>query len=152
MVPIKIDNIQTNIRSLPNSNRLSNNMMETLRRLMNSKNSLKKIQDDEGRASISGTPIYALGRERIQINDKIYDLTAEIHKALSSTSYTGRTMKNDNDILMMNSNKNDLSCTGIGDKPSKRKTFFTKTLPKLVKEHQSETLDEIIDNSDDLQG
>ena len=40
--------------------------------------------------------------------------------------------------------------TCVGDRPSNRKTFFTKILPKLVEEIQNKTLDEIIDNHDDL--
>ena len=61
-------------------------------------------------------------------------------------------MKNDSDILMMNNNINDLGYTVIGGISSKRKTFFTITLPKLVNNIQSKTLDEIIDNPSDLQG
>ena len=46
---------------------------------------------------------------------------------------------------------NYLGYTGAGDKQSKKKTFFTKTLPKKVEVIQNKRLDEIIDNSDDLQ-
>ena len=46
-------------------------------------------------------------------------------------------MKNENDILMMNNNLNDLGYTGIDDRDSKRTTFFTITLPKLVEEIQN---------------
>ena len=47
----------------------------------------------------------------------------------------------------------DLGFTGIGDKPSKRKTFFTKTLPNLVEENQNRTFEEItLDSDNDLQG
>ena len=61
-------------------------------------------------------------------------------------------MRNENDILMLNNIINDLGCTGDGDRVSKRKTFFTKTLPKLVEKIQNKTLEEITDDSDDLQG
>ena len=73
--------------------------------------------------------------------------------ALSDTGYTGKNMKNENDILMMYNIINDLGYTGIGDKPSKRKTFFTITLPKLVEEIQNRTFEEItLDSDSDLQG
>ena len=88
----------------------------------------------------------------IQINDNVYDLTPEIYKALSYTGYTGKTMKNENDILMMNNIIRDLGYKGIGDGPSNRKTFFTKTLAKLIDEIQNKTFEEITDDSDDLQG
>ena len=62
-------------------------------------------------------------------------------------------MKNESDILMMNNIIRDLGYTGDEDKPSKRKTFLTITLPKLVDEIQNKTFEEITDNSDsDLQG
>ena len=61
-------------------------------------------------------------------------------------------MKNEKDILMMNNILNDLKYTGIGDRDSKRKTFFTITLPNLVEDSQNRTFDEITDDSDDLRG
>ena len=45
--------------------------METIGALMNSKNSLKIIQDDSNRASILEVPIHSLGAERIRINDNV---------------------------------------------------------------------------------
>ena len=53
---------------------------------MNTKFSLKSIQDKMGRVSILGTPIDTLGGDRIKINDNTYDSTPEIYKASSSTS------------------------------------------------------------------
>ena len=79
-------------------------------------------------------------------------MTPGIYKALSSTGYTGKTMKNDKNNLMTNFIKNHLNYTNIGDKPSKRKTFSTKTLPKLVEVIQNRTFNEIIHNSDGSQG
>ena len=122
-------------------------MTETLGALMNSKNSLKLIPDDSGRTSILGVPINTLGGDRIQIKDNVYDLTPEIYKSPSSTGYTGNTMKNENDFLMMNNNIRDLDYTGVEDRDSKRKTFLTKTLPMLVEDVQNKTFDEM-----DLEG
>ena len=155
IVPVEIEsedeNIQTNLRALPNSSMFSDQMSKTLGRLMSSLNSLK-IKPSSG-ATILGVPINTLGGDRIQIKDNIYNLTPEIYKALSYTGYTGNNMKNENDILMMYNIINDLGYTGTGDKPSKRKTFFTITLPKLVEEIQNKTFEEITDDSDnDLQG
>ena len=130
----------------------SDQMTKTLGRLMSSLNSLKIIASPSG-PTILDVPIYTLGGDRIQIKDNIYDLTPEIYKALSDTGYTGKTMKNESDILMMNNIKNDLAYTGVGDRDSKRKTFLTKTLPSLVEEIQNRTFEEINDDSDsDLQG
>ena len=60
-------------------------------------------------------------------------------------------MKNENDILMLNNIIRDLGYTGLGDYTSKRKTFLTITLPKLVEEIQNRTYEEITDDSNDLQ-
>ena len=155
IVPVEIEsedeNIRTNLRALPNSSMFSDQMTKTLGRLMSSANSLK-IKSSRSGATILGVPIYTLGGDRIQIKDNIYDLTPEIYKALSYTGYTGKTMKNENDILMLNIIIRGLEYTGFGDYASKRKTFLTITLPKLVEEIQNKTFDEITDDSDDLQG
>ena len=54
-------------------------------------------------------------------------------------------MKNKNDILVMNNDKIDLDYTGVGDDSSKRKNFFTKTLPKIVDDIQTKTFGEILE-------
>ena len=56
-------------------------------------------------------------------------------------------MKNENDILMMNTNMNDSGYTGVGERDSKRKTFLTITLPNFVDEIQNRTFNEF-----DLEG
>ena len=52
-------------------------------------------------------------------------------------------MKTQSDILMMNNIIRDLGYTSIGDESSERKSFFTKTLPKLVEDIPNKTFDEI---------
>ena len=155
IVPVEIEsedeNIQPNLRALPNSSLFSDQMTKTLGRLMSSANSLK-IKSTSSGATIHGVPIYTLGGDTIKIKDNVYDLTPEIYKALSYTGYDGKTMKNENDILMLNNIIRDLGYTGIGDHKSFRKTFLTEKLPKLVEEIQNKTFKEITDDSDDLQG
>ena len=150
IVPVEIEsedeNIQTNLRALPNSSIFSDQMTKTLGRLMSSANSLKILSTPSG-ASILGVPINTLGGDRIQIKDNIYDLTPEIYKALSYTGYTGENLKNENDILMLYNIVSDIGYTGIGDIKSKRKIFLTEKLPKLVEDIQNRTFDEI-----DLEG
>ena len=145
------ENIQTNLRAFPNSSMFSDQMTKTLGRLMSSLSSLK-IKASSSGATILGVPIYTLGGDRIQIKDNVYDLTPEIYKALSDTGYSGKSMKSENDILMMNNIIRDLGYTGDDDRNSKRKRFFTETLPKLVEDIQNKTFEEITDDSDDLQG
>ena len=155
LVPVEIEsedeNIQTNLRALPNSSMFSDQMTKTFGRLMSSANSLK-IKSSPSGATILGVPIFTLGGDRIQIKDNVYDLTPEIYKALSYTGYDGKTMQNENDILMLNNIIRDLGYTGIGDIKSKRKIFLTEKLSRLVEDIQNRTYEEIRDDSDDLQG
>ena len=120
--------------------------------LTNSPNYLKVTQDESGRAIILGVAMQISEADTTKINENIYELTPEIFKALSSTTYTGKTMKNEDDIFFIYNIIRDLGYTGRGDRPSNRKSLFTKTLPKLVDEIQNKTFDEKTDDSDDLQG
>ena len=151
---IKESNSEKIIKALPNSSKFSVSMREMLGSLMNSKNSLKITQDELGRANILGVPIQISGADTMKINENIYELTPETYNALSDTGYTGRNMRNESDILMMNNIINDLGYTGDDDRFSKKeKFFFTKTLPKLVEEIQNRTFEEItVDSDNDLQG
>ena len=149
---IKESNSKVDIKVLPNSSKFSNAMRQMIGSLMNSRNSLKITQDESGRTNILGVPVQISEDDTMKINETVYELTPEIYKALTYTTYTGNTMKDENDILMMYNIIRDLGYSGIGDRDSKRKTFFTKKLPKLVEDIQNKTFDEIIDDSDSLQG
>ena len=155
IVPVEVEsedeNIQTNLRALPNSSIFSDQMTKTLGRLMSSANSLK-INSTPSGATILRVPIITLGGDRIQIKDNIYDLTPEIYKALPYTGYNGENLKNEDDILMLYNIIRDIGYTGIGDNKSKRKTFLIEKLPKLVEEIQNKTFEEIIDEPDKLEG
>ena len=149
---IEKSNSKVDIKALPNSSKFSIAMRQMIGSLMNSRNSFKITQDESGRANIFGVPIQISEGDTIKINENVYELTPEIYKALTYTTYTGNTMKDENDILMMYNIIRDLGYDGTGDRDSKRKTFFLKKLPKLVEDIQNKTFDEITDNSDDLQG
>ena len=137
----EVDNTKLNIRALPNSSIGIELMVKTLGSLMSSSNSLKTKSPPSG-ATILGVPIYTLGGDKLRTRDNDFELTPENYKALSYTGYTGKSMKYDIDILMMNNIINDLGYTGVGDRASNIKTVFTKNLPKLVKEIQNKTFDE----------
>ena len=49
----------------------------------------------------------------------------------------------ENDILMMNNIVRDSGYTGVGDRDSKLKKFFTITIPKLAEEIHNKTFDEL---------
>ena len=85
-------------------------MTKTLGTLMASSNSVR-IKPSHAGATILGVPINTLGGDRLRKKDIIYDITPEIYKVLSYTGYTGKTMKNENDILKMKNIINDLGNT-----------------------------------------
>ena len=149
---IKESNSEKIIKALPNSSQFSDSMRQMLGSLMNSKNSLKITQVESGKANILGVPIQISGADTIKIDENIYELTPEIYKALSDTGYTGKNMKSENDIFMMNNIIRDLGYKGDDDRDSKRKKFFIKTLPKLVEDIQNKTFEVISDGFSDLEG
>ena len=91
-------------------------MRQILGSLRNSRNSLKVTQDESGRANSLGVPIQISGADTMKVNENIYELTPGTYKALSSTTYTGKTMKNEDDILMMYNIVRGLGYTGVDDK------------------------------------
>ena len=123
--------IFTHIGELPNSSNFCEQLTRTLGSLMTSSNSFKRKSTPIG-ASINGVPIYKMGGDAIRMKDNVYELTPEIHKALSPTSCNGENMKKDGDILMINNIINDIGYTGIGDKKSKRENFLLIDLLKLL--------------------
>ena len=91
------------IKAPPKSFRFSDLMKNTISKLMSSKNSLGIDQDTRTvGASINDKPVLIFSGDSTKIGDEVYEITPRIHKALSSTGYTGENMKNENDILMMN--------------------------------------------------
>ena len=116
-------------------------MTKTLGSLMSSSNYLG-INSFFSGATILGVPIETLSGNKLRIDDNVYEFSPEVHKALSSTAFSGKTMKNENDFIRMNVFINGLSYTGVGGKLSKRKTFFTITPPKLDENFQKRTFAE----------
>ena len=157
MVPVEVEledcedeNIDNKlgIKALPISFKFSNLMKNTIGNLMSNKNSLRINQDERtGGASINEVPLLILGGDSWKIGDNVNEITPQIHKALSSTGKTGETLNGENDSLMMNNILRDVKYTGIGDRHSKRKTFFTIELPKRVNEIRKKTF-----NGIDLEG
>ena len=76
-------------------------------------------------------PIRTMGGVVMKIADNEYDSNPEIHKVLSSTGCTGKTMKKDSDIFLITTIKSGLIYTSIGEKPSKPKKIFQIDSRKL---------------------
>ena len=97
--------------------------------IMSTHNCLK-ITQDGGYTNILGAPIQISGADTIKIYRNIYELTPELYKASSNPLYTGSTMKNDDDFLMLYNISKDVSYTGIRDRPSNRKKSSQYNSPK----------------------
>ena len=90
-----------NVRALPNSSIFSELMTKTLGSLMSSSKSLK-IKSSPSGPTVLGVPMNTLGGDKLRIRENEYKLTPDIYKALSYAGFTDKTVKNENDILMMN--------------------------------------------------
>ena len=101
------------LRIIPKSGTL---LKETLGSLMESHSFSRMEQERTGRANILGVPIQTSVGDDIKRIDNIYDLVEKVHKALSSTSYTGKIVKKVSDSLMMNNIINNIGYTGISMK------------------------------------
>ena len=102
--------------------------------MSNTPSSLKLNKDEDGDMSILGIPIKFLGGDKILVNDiNIYEFNSEIHKALSNSSYTGKSMKNENKRRNLYNFLTDIGYSGVFDDKSNRKKFFTR----LIKDYRN---------------
>ena len=92
--------------------------------------------------NILGVPVISVGGDKIQIYDKIYEFTPEIHKALSQTSYTGKSMKNENDQRTLYNFLVDVGYTGNDDEKTSQKKFFKRLIKsfKYIKKEDPDNL------------
>ena len=112
-------------------------LKDTIKTLSETPTSLKINKDNEDNLRILGVPLKSLGGDKIQANDNIYEFTPQIHKALSHTSYTGKSMKNEDDQRNLYNFLLDVGYTGRGDEKTNQKKFFTrlfKSFGKIKKE------------------
>ena len=102
-------------------------LQDTFESLENTTNSLKLNKDEDDNYSILKSVIKPLGGDKILVNDSnIYEFTPEIHKALSKSSYTGKSMKNENDRKILYNFLTDIGYNGDGDEQTSQKKFFIR--------------------------
>ena len=100
-------------------------LQDTSKYLSETPSSIKLNQDKGGNLSILGAPIKSLGGDKIQVYDNIYEFNPEIYKALSNSSYTGESMKNENGKRNLYNFLVDIGYNGQGDEKTNQKKFFT---------------------------
>ena len=84
---------------LPEGVKVSDNLIQTFAFMNKSKNFFKAIRNDQGKLSWNNKVIEPLGGNKIKIDNKEFNLTPEIQKAMTNTNYNFKNMKNDDDIL-----------------------------------------------------
>ena len=141
----RLDTINNNTIKIGDIIRESNSsalLKDTLKSLENrSDNALKIVKDEADNLTILNTPLRSLGGDKILIdNNNVYDLSTEMHKALSNSSYTGKSMKDDNDQLNLYNFLTDIGYTKIRGKQTSQMKFFTKILNKFKNIKKEEPL------------
>ena len=102
---------------------------------------LKLTQDKNGNMSILSTPIKSLGGDKIQVYDNVYEFNPEIHKALSKSSYTGKSMKNEDDRKTLYTFLTDIGYnTHNGDISNSQKKIFTRLFNQFENIKKEESL------------
>ena len=101
----KLDTINKSTRKVGNIIKESNSeiipsnlLKNTFKSLENTTNSSKLNKDEDDIYSILKSAVKPLGGDKILVNGRnIYEFTPEIHKALSKSNYTGKSMKYEDD-------------------------------------------------------
>ena len=141
----KLDNINDSTIKLGDIIRESNSsslLKDTFKSLSDDESNALKIVKDEGdNMTILSKPIKSLGGDKILLdNNKVYDLSTEMHKALSNSSYTGKSMRDNNDQLKLYNFLTDLGYTKNRGKQTSQMKFFTKILNKFKNIKKEEPL------------
>ena len=111
----------------------SNLLKNTFNSLENTSSSLKLNKDEDDNYSILNSVIKALGGDKILVNGNIYEFNPEIHKSLSRSNYTGKSMKNENDKKTLNNFLTDIGYNGNID----HQTNQTKIFKKLISQYRN---------------
>ena len=119
-------------------------LQDIFKSLYETSNSLKLNKDKDDKLRILGNPIKSLGGDKIQVNDNnIYEFTPEIHKALSNSSYTGKSMRNKNDRTTLYIFLTDVGYNGNRDERTGQKKFFTRLFKQFrnIKKEEPDDLE-----------
>ena len=118
-------------------------LKDTFKSLSNDEsNALKLVRDEDDNLTIRGISIKSLGDDKILINNnKIYNLSTEMHKALSNSTYTGKSMKNKQDQIKLYNFLTDIGYTKIHGKQTSQMKFFTKIINQFRKIKKEGSMD-----------
>ena len=101
-------------------------LQDTIESLSASDSLLRLDKDKNGDMSILKACIKSLGGDEVKVNDNIYVFSPEIHKALSKPTFTGKSMKNENDQITLYNFLSDVGYNPINDENTSRTKFFKR--------------------------
>ena len=103
-------------------------MKDTIKSLKDDNSSIKLVDDGKGNMTILNTPIKILGGDKLRANDIIYEFNDEIHKALSKSTFTGKSMKKNEDRRVLYNFLKDIGYAKakFDKNNSSQSKFFTK--------------------------
>ena len=96
--------------------------------LENTSTSLILNKDENDNYSILKSVIKYLGGYKILVNGNIYEFSPEIHKSLSRSKYTGKSMKNEDDKKKFYKFLTDIGYNGLADENTNQTKFFKKLI------------------------
>ena len=117
---------------LPEGVKVSDNLIQTFAFMNKSKNFFKAVRNDEGKLSWNNKVIEPLGGNKIKIDNKEFNLTPEIQKAMTSTNYNFNNMKNDDDILTFANILKTVNYNSKQDSHSARSKYIKNNLQNRV--------------------
>ena len=112
----------------------SNLLKNTFESLENTTNSLKLNKDADDNYGIIKSVLKQLGGDKILVNiSNINEFSPEIHKSLSRSNYTGKSMKNEDDKRNLYKFLTDIGYNGLGEENTNQTKFFKK----LIKQYRN---------------
>ena len=117
-------NVGDIIKESNSEKELSTLLKGILESLENTNTSLKLNKNEDGDYKILNTIIKPIDHDKILVKGNIYEFTTEIHKTLSRTSYTGKSMRDINDKKTLYNFLSDIEYNGRSDPKNSQKKFF----------------------------
>ena len=99
--------------------------------MANSNNKFKIVKDNRGRVMINDGFLNVMGGNDVKFGENIYELTPEIQKALTETSYNFD-KRSDKDIISFNRIQCEINYNPNDDRKSKRRDYLRDKLQSRV--------------------
>ena len=118
-------------------------MKDTIKSLKDDSSSIKLVDDGNGNMTILNTPIKLLGGDKLVANNVIYEFNDEIHKALSKSTFTGKSMKKYEDRRVLYNFLKDIGYAKakFDKNNTSQSKFFTKLFTQFENIKKEEPLD-----------